>query len=72
MNIGVQKKFFEKRFIITLGFIDPFRTQQTNSFIYGINFELRSCSSTQTKNFRLTLGYNFVRATKKPLARTLR
>jgi hypothetical protein len=64
MNIGVQKKFLEKRLIITLNFIDPFRNQQTNSFTYGTNFELRSCSSTHTKNFRLTLGYNFVRANK--------
>jgi hypothetical protein len=65
MNVGVQKKFFEKRFIVTLNFIDPFRNQQVSSYTYGKNFELHSFSTTETKNFRLTLAYNFTRAAKK-------
>ena len=65
MNVGVQKKFFDKRFIVTMNFIDPFRNQQTEGFTYGTNFELRSFNTTQTRNYRLTLGYNFTKAAKR-------
>jgi len=64
-NVGIQKKFFNKKFIVTLNFIDPFRNQVTNSYTYGTNFEVRSSSTTQTKNYRVTLAYNFTKATKK-------
>lgn len=65
MNIGVQKKFLDKRFIATLNFIDPFRNQQRKSFTYGKNFELNSFRSTETRNFRLTMAYNFTKVTGK-------
>jgi len=64
-NVGIQKKFFNKKFIVTLNFIDPFRNQVTNSYTYGTNFEVRSSNTTQTKNYRVTLAYNFTKATKK-------
>ncbi len=64
-NVGIQKKFFNKKFIVTLNFIDPFRNQITNSYTYGANFEVRSSSTTQTKNYRVTLAYNFTKAAKK-------
>jgi hypothetical protein len=64
-NVGVQKKFFNKKFIVTLNFIDPFRNQVTNSYTYGTNFEVHSSSTTQTKNYRVTLAYNFTKAAKK-------
>ena len=66
MNLGVQKKFFKKKFIVTLNFIDPFRNQITNSYTYGTNFEVRSFNTTQTKNYRVTLAYSFVKSAKKP------
>jgi len=59
MNIGVQKKWFSKKFITTLNFIDPFRQQQNRSYTNGPNFNLESFSTTQTKNIRLTLAYVF-------------
>jgi len=64
-NVGIQKKFFNKKFIVTFNFIDPFRNQVTNSYTYGTNFEVRSSSTTQTKNYRITLAYNFTKSTKK-------
>jgi hypothetical protein len=64
-NAGIQKKFFNKKFVVTLNFIDPFRNQVTNSYTYGTNFEVRSSSTTQTKNYRVTLAYNFAKAAKK-------
>jgi hypothetical protein len=65
MNVGIQKKFFDKRLIVTANFIDPFRNQQTNSYTYGKNFEVHSYNSTQTKNYRLSIGYSFVKKAKK-------
>jgi hypothetical protein len=69
MNVGVQKKFFNKKFIVTLNFIDPFRNQITNSYTYGTNFEVHSFNTTQTKNYRLTLAYNFTKTAKKPVTK---
>ena len=65
MNVGVQKKLFNKKLTVTLNFIDPFRNQITNSYTYGTNFEVHSSSTTQTKNYRVTLAYNFTKAAKK-------
>ena len=67
-NVGIQKKFFNKKFIITLNFIDPYRKQVTNSSTYGTNFEVKSSNTTQTKNYRMTLAYNFTKTAKKPIA----
>jgi hypothetical protein len=65
MNVGIQKKFFNKKLITTLNFIDPFRNQITSSSTYGSNFEVRSNNTTQTKNYRLTVAYVFTKAVKK-------
>ncbi|MFN2440525.1 MAG: outer membrane beta-barrel family protein, partial [Chitinophagaceae bacterium] len=65
MNIGFQVKMLEKRMTATLNIIDPFRQQQSKTFIYGTNFTLESFNTTQTKNIRLTLSYNFTNV-KKP------
>jgi hypothetical protein len=65
MNIGVQKKFFRKKLIVTANVIDPFRNQITNSYTYGKNFEVHSYNSTQTKNYRITIGYSLTKAAKK-------
>lgn len=65
MNAGMQKKFFNKKFIVTLNFIDPFRNQVTTTNTYGTNFIVNSTSTTQTKNYRVTLAYNFTKAAKK-------
>ena len=64
-NAGIQKKFFNKKFMATVNLIDPFRNQVTNSYTYGTNFEVHSSNTTQTKNYRVTLAYNFTKATKK-------
>lgn len=66
MNIGVQRKFFAKRFIITLNVIDPFRQQQNRNFTYGSNFYLESYSSISTRNYRVVMSYVFKKNIKKP------
>ncbi len=68
MNIGLQRKFFEKRFIITANIIDPLQQQENRTFTYGTNFNHESYGYTRTRNYRLTLTYNFIpRPTKADL-----
>ncbi|RYG02891.1 MAG: TonB-dependent receptor, partial [Chitinophagaceae bacterium] len=69
MNLGIQRKFFNKRFIITVNAIDPLFQQENKSFTYGPNFNLESMNSTNSRNYRLTLGYNFIRGVSKAKAK---
>jgi hypothetical protein len=68
MNIGLQAKMMKKKLTATLNIIDPFFEQQNRTFTYGTNFNLESYSTTQTRNFRLTLGYNLTRSKKKTVS----
>jgi len=65
MNIGLQAKMFNKKMIVTLNVIDPFLQQQNRIYTYGTNFNLESYNSTRTRNYRVTLAYNFLRSHKK-------
>lgn len=65
MNIGAQRKFLNKKLIISANVIDPFRQQKNKVFTYGTNFNLESYSSTQTRNFRIAAGYIFSKTAKK-------
>lgn len=67
MNLGVQRKFFAKKLVITVNAIDPFIQQQNRNFTYGPNFNLESFNTTQTRNYRLSVAYNFTKAVKKPV-----
>lgn len=64
MNIGIQRKFFQKKLTVTANIIDPF-LQENRTFTYGSNFNLQSFSTAQTRNFRLSVGYNFTKVAKK-------
>ena len=68
MNIGLQAKTFKKKLVFTFNIIDPFIQQQNRVFTYGTNFNLESYSTTQTRNFRLTVAYNFSKQKKKATA----
>ncbi len=65
MNIGIQRKLLNKKLVITINIIDPLIQQEIRSLTYGSRFNLESFSSTQTKNYRLTVAYNFSNAGKK-------
>ncbi|MEP7236737.1 MAG: outer membrane beta-barrel protein [Ferruginibacter sp.] len=65
MNLGVQQKFFKKRIIVTLNFIDPFRQQRNTNYTYGSNFNLESYSTTNTRNYRIVLSYVFKKKPKQ-------
>ncbi len=65
MNVGAQRKFFNKKFIVTVNVIDPFRQQQNKNYTYGPNFNLESFSTTNTRNYRIALSYVFTKTVKK-------
>lgn len=65
MNLGVQRKLFDKRLIVTLNIIDPFVQQNIRNLTYGYKFFFESYNTTQTRNFRLSVGYNLAKAIKK-------
>lgn len=65
MNLGIQRKWLNKQLITTINFIDPFLQQQNRSFTYAPNFNVETYNSTQTRNIRFTVAYNFSNAPKK-------
>ena len=65
MNIGIQRKFFQKRLILTLNIIDPIRQQENRTLTSGPNFNHESYSFTQTRNYRTTISWNFIKVPKK-------
>ncbi|MBL7741681.1 MAG: outer membrane beta-barrel protein [Chitinophagaceae bacterium] len=65
MNTGIQRRLFNKKLTATVNFIDLFAPQRNRSFTYGPNFNLESYNSTNTRNIRFTLGYNFTKMPKK-------
>jgi hypothetical protein len=67
MNLGVQRKFFNKKFIVTVNCIDPFRNQTRGSNTYGTNFEVRSTNATRTNKYRESLAYSFVNSADKSI-----
>ncbi|GAA4753584.1 outer membrane beta-barrel protein [Flavisolibacter ginsenosidimutans] len=70
MNLALQAKLLNKKLTVTLNAIDPIFRQSNHTFTYGTNFNLENYSSTQTKNYRLSLGYSFIKSAKKPSAKT--
>jgi len=67
MNIGVQRKFFQKKLTVSINFVDPFRQQQNTDFIQAPNYYLESFSTTNSRNVRLAAGYTFKKKVKKKI-----
>ncbi|RYF87708.1 MAG: TonB-dependent receptor, partial [Chitinophagaceae bacterium] len=65
MNLGVQRKFFQKNLTISVNVVDPFRQQQNRNFIEAPNYNLESFSSTNSRNLRIAAGYTFKKKVKK-------
>ncbi len=66
MNVGIQRKFLDKKLTVTANIIDPF-VQENRTFTYGTNFNLQSFTTAQTRNFRLSIGYNFTKSPAKKI-----
>lgn len=71
VNLGLQAKMMRKKITLSLNVIDPITQQQNRSFTYGTNFALENFSTTQTRNYRLTVGYNFSKTIRKPIAKSI-
>lgn len=59
LKIGIQRKFFNRKLIVTANTIDPIVNQQRRTFTYGTNFNLENYSLTRTRNYRISVAYNF-------------
>jgi hypothetical protein len=64
MNMGIQRKFLDKKLIVTINIIDPF-LQENKTYTYASNFTLKSFRTARTRNFKLIVGYNFNKTAKK-------
>ncbi|MBN8667938.1 MAG: outer membrane beta-barrel protein [Chitinophagales bacterium] len=70
-NLGLQAKLLSKKLILSVSTTDPFRQQIVRRYTYGPNFNLVSENMTVTRNFRVTVGYNFSKTiTRIPAALT--
>lgn len=67
MNIGVQRKFFDRRLIVSFNMIDPIVTQQFRNFTFGSNFTLESFNNSNTRNFRLSVSWQLNKMVQKPV-----
>jgi outer membrane receptor protein involved in Fe transport len=63
MNFGFQRKLLKKKMTLTLNIIDPIYQQSYNNTTIGTNFIVQSQGLTQTRNYRLTMAYNFMQRT---------
>ncbi len=68
MNIGVQRRFMNRRLAVSFNIIDPFRVQQFTTYTYGSNFTVESFNSTNTRNFRLAISYQLNKLVKSKLS----
>lgn len=69
LNFGAQAKMFQKKITVSLNLIDPFNQQENRTFTYGTNFKQENYSLSQTRNMRLSIGYNFIKAAPKKNAK---
>jgi hypothetical protein len=67
LNLGVQRKFLDRRLIVSVNIIDPIAQQQYHTFAYGANFNLESFSSSNTRNYRLAISYQLNKVVSKPI-----
>lgn len=65
MNLGVQRKFFDRRLSISFNIIDPFSAQQFTTFTFGKNYFLESHSQARTRNFRIAVSYQLNKVVQK-------
>jgi hypothetical protein len=57
LNLGIQRKFFDKRVIVSFNAIDFITPQKFVTYTYGAKFNLENYNSTNTRNFRIAVAY---------------
>ncbi len=65
LNLGVQRKFFDRRLIVGLNVIDPFTPQQYITVTTGKQFNIESVNATTTRNYRLSISYQLNKLVQK-------
>jgi len=67
MNLGVQRKFLNKKLVVSLNVVDPFTRQQNSNFIEAPNYTLSTYSLSNSQNLRMAVAYNFSKKPKKKI-----
>lgn len=70
MNLGFQARLLHRKLTLALNMTDPFFQQRNRTYTYAPNFRLENFNSTQTRNFRISIGYSFSKTTTKRPAAT--
>ena len=65
MNIGMQRKFFQKNLTVAINLVDPFRQQQNKNYIIAPKYTLQTFSTSNSRNIKLSAGYSFNKQVKK-------
>ncbi len=65
MNIGVQRKFFNRRLIVSLNIIDPITPQQYVTVTSGNRFYIESVHANTTRNYRISISYQLNKLVQK-------
>jgi hypothetical protein len=65
LNLGVQRKFFDRRLIVGFNMIDPFTPQQYITVSKGKQFTIESVNATTTRNYRLSISYQLNKLVQK-------
>lgn len=65
LNLGVQRKFFDRRLILAFNVVDPFTPQQYVTVTNGQRFTVESFNATSTRNYRLSVSYQLNRLVQK-------
>jgi hypothetical protein len=60
MNLGAQAKLLQKKLVLSLNLVDPLNQQENRTYTYGNTFSQENYNLTSTRNFRLTVAYNFI------------
>lgn len=68
MNLGIQRKLFNKRVIASFNIVDPFRVQKFTTYTYGPNFTLENFNSSNTRNFRISVAYQLNKVQKSKVS----
>ncbi len=68
MNLGIQRKFFNKRLIVSFNAIDPIKVQKFVTYTYGTRFTLENHNSTNTRNFRIAVAYQLNKVVQKKMS----
>ncbi len=68
MNLGIQRKFFNKRLIVSFNAIDPIKVQKFVTYTYGTRFTLENHNSTNTRNFKIAVAYQLNKVVQKKMS----